>query len=322
MPTTYTNLHEIDLSLAVWLVHDTYDFIPQERAVSMTALLKPLRQIVLGARVDATNGIEDLSSRISLRMGHAIHDSIEAAWKTGYRKNLALLGIPESQIDKIRINPDPATLQPDEFPVYIEVRGTREIDGWTISGKMDMAINGRLKDIKSTSVYTYLLGRKDEDYRLQGSGYKWLHHDKITEDEIDIQFVFTDWQKALTFSRSDYPPTRVISYPVPLYTEEETENWIRSKLEDIVHYMDAPDEAIPRCTDEELWRSEPQWKYYADPTKTDGKSTKNFDNQIDANKHLAEKGKGVVKHIPGKVKACGYCKAFSVCKQKDEYVHD
>lgn len=67
---------------------------------------------------------------------------------------------------------------------------------------------------------------------------------------------------------------------------------------------------IYHCTDEELWRSDPQYKYYTDPTKTSGRST-NFDNLADAHRHLAEKGgKGVIITKPGEPKACAYCPAF------------
>ena len=64
-----------------------------------------------------------------------------------------------------------------------------------------------------------------------------------------------------------------------------------------------------------LWRDNPTWKYYANPEST--KSQKNFDNEFDAKRHLAEKRKGVVRHVPGKVKACLYCSAFTICTQKD-----
>lgn len=318
----FTNLFGIDLSLAVWLVHDSYDFVPGERAISATSLLKPVRQTILGSRIPPETVSEDLSQRISVRLGHAIHDSVEHAWKEGYQRNLSLLGTPGHIIDRVVINPEPEELKPDSIPVYIEQRGTRKIGDWKVSGKLDMAINGRLKDIKSTSVFTYVKGRKDSDYQLQGSIYRWLHQDKITEDEMDIQFVFTDHMKAMVHSVPGYPETKVVSYPVPLMSLEETENWIENRISEIATNFDAPEEALPRCSDEDLWRSEPVWKYFSDANKTDGRPQKNFDNAADANKHRAEKGKGVVVMVPGKVKACSYCKAFSICSQKDEYDHD
>lgn len=317
----FTNLHNIDISMAVWLVHDDYDFLPRERAISATALLKPTRQIILSGRVTGKS-LEDLSGRISMRLGHAIHDSIEHAWKTGYKRSLSLLGLPDKVIDRFKINPKPEDLQPGDIPVYIEQRGYRKIGDWTISGKLDMAVDGRLKDAKSTSVFSFIKGNKDENYRLQLSFYRWLHSDKITQDEGDIQFVFTDWQKSMVNTIPGYPPIRIVNHTVSLYSEEETETLIASKLEDLVRYQDASQDALPRCTDEELWRSEPVYKYYSDPTKTDGRATKNFNSLIEANNHLAEKRKGVVKTVPGQVKACLYCRAFEICEQRKEYTFD
>jgi hypothetical protein len=315
----FTNLHQIDISMAVWLVHDDYDFLPRERAISATALLKPTRQIILAGRVTG-EALEDISARISMRLGHAI--SIEHAWKTGYKRSLSLLGLPDKVIDRFKINPDPKEVQPEDIPVYIEQRGYRKLGEWVISGKLDMAVNGRLKDAKSTSVFSFIKGNKDENYRLQLSFYKWLHSDKVTDDEGDIQFVFTDWQKSMVNTIPGYPPIRIVNHTVSLYSEQETETLIASKIEDLVRYQDASQDALPRCTDEELWRSEPVYKYYSDPTKTDGRATKNFDSLIEANNHLTEKGKGVVKTVPGQVKACLYCRAFDICEQRKEYTFD
>jgi hypothetical protein len=50
--------------------------------------------------------------------------------------------------------------------------------------------------------------------------------------------------------------------------------------------------------------------YWKDPAKTEGRSTKNFDNKNDAYMRLSEDGHvGVVKEIKGQVSACKYCPA-------------
>lgn len=320
-----TNLHEIDLSLAVWLLHDEYDFNPQHNAISATGLLKPTRQIILAQRLnkmiqkgELPEQVSDISGFTSLRLGHAIHDSVEHAWKNGYRRSMELMNIPSHVIDTVRINPEKP--DPNTIPVYIEKRSERTLKGFTISGKLDFAIQGRLKDIKSTSVYTYLLGRKDEDYQWQGSIYKWLNEDIITEDEIDIQFVFTDWSKADSLHKKDYPQHRILSYSLPLHSPKETENKISRKIEEISHFREVEESQLPRCTDEDLWRSPGVWKYYSDPSNT--KATRNFDNPQDAKAFHQKAGKGVVRYVPGKVRACSYCRAFPICSQKDEYSHD
>ncbi|MDT9702117.1 hypothetical protein, partial [Streptomyces sp. P17] len=65
--------------------------------------------------------------------------------------------------------------------------------------------------------------------------------------------------------------------------------------------------------------SKPQWKYYADASKTDGRSTKNFDNKAEAHAYCQKAGKGVVKEVLGEVKRCGYCAAAPICQQRLRY---
>lgn len=320
-----TNIHGISLPLAVWLLHDDYDYVNDPNYVSATSMLKSTRQLVLSRRVNQEEREIDISTLLNSRLGSAIHDSMEKAWRANGAKALKLLGYPEHIWSNIVVNPtaDEITANPSRIPVWIEQRSFRKItiDGveYTIGGKFDQVIQGRLFDAKSTSVYTYLLNRKDEDYAMQGGIYKWLNPELITSDHVFIQFIFTDWQKARAKADPEnYPQTRVLEYPVALPSMEEVERFIASKIREIIRYKNAADEQIPYCTDQELWRSEPQYKYYADPAKTK-RSTKNFDDKAEAYAHLASKGKGVVKEVPGDVKACEFCPAFNACKQKDLY---
>jgi hypothetical protein len=107
---------------------------------------------------------------------------------------------------------------------------------------------------------------------------------------------------------------------LPLMSLQETEAWVANKLRLIEQYSMSPESEIPHCTDEELWRSEPQFKYYADPAKTSGRSTKNFPTLAEANLHMSQAGKGIVITKPGEPKRCGYCSAFEGCTQKDQYL--
>ncbi len=268
-----------------------------------------------------------------------MHDSIEKAWKVGYKRSLKLLGYPENVIDRVLINPTLEELanKQDPIPIYLEQRAFRkiEINGttYTIGGKFDMAAEGILHDNKSTSAFTWLHGTRDEEHKLQGSLYNWLDKEgftdascetpigvrRITEEFIRINYIFTDWQKMLAKTNPNYPQKRILYKDIPLMSDQETADWIRWKVGLVETYKNSPENQIPECTDEELWRSAPKYKYYADPNKVDGKSTKNFDDAVEARKHVAEKGKGIVVAVPGEVKRCGYCNAFPICTQKDRY---
>lgn len=103
-------------------------------------------------------------------------------------------------------------------------------------------------------------------------------------------------------------------------SESETGRFVANQLAEIEKYWDAPEEEIPECSDEDLWRSEPVYKYYKNPTKT-ARSTKNFDSMHDARVRMVEDGSvGIIKTVPGQVTACKYCPAFAACTQKDRLI--
>jgi hypothetical protein len=319
----YTNFSDIPLSIAVWLATDHYDHDPDPNHISATSLLKSTRQIVLSSRIVPEDNPIDLESLVASRMGTAIHDSIEKAWTKEHRiQALRALNYPDKIINKIKFNPKPEELEPDDIPVYMEQRLEKEVMGIRVSGKFDFIAEGRLEDFKSTSTFSWMSGNNDEKYRMQGSIYRWLNPDIITQDEMVIQFIFTDWNKARAISEQakGYPQKRTQMKRYPLYSYAETDMWVKRKIGDILKYKDAPDSELPFCTDEELWRTDPQYKYYKNPNST-ARSTKNFTNLAEAQLRMAQDGNvGTIKIVPGQVKACQYCPAVSICGQAKQLV--
>jgi len=321
-----TNRTDISLEMAVWLLHDEYDYVEDEHYISATGLMKPIRHILLPARIPEDKRIiPDVEDFIARALGSTLHAGIERAWKNGNHK-LALrkLGYPPSVIDRVLVNPTQEEIEAVKDPilVWIEQRAIREIGGYRVGGKFDLVCEGRVTDTKSTSVYAWLLGGKDEDYILQGSIYRWLHPDKITEDHMRINFIFTDWKKMDAKRDPKYPQSRIQHKDLPLMSIEDTEKWILTKLAQVDQFRATPERNLPACTEKELWFPDPKFKYYADPAKAQqpgARSTKNFDSKMEAHAFMAEKGKGVVLEIRGSPKRCEYCAAFPICSQKDQY---
>lgn len=317
----YLNEGNVPLAVAVFLATDHYDH--EDHTVSATALIKPIRQIILAGRVPQEDTLIDVSNLVKSRLGNAIHDSIERAWKDNYQVALTELGYPKRLIERVRVNPTPEMLaaDPDIIPVYMEQRHYKDVAGARVSGKFDFVAEGQVEDFKSTSVFTYMNNTKDDDYILQGSIYRWLAPHIITSDHMRIHYIFMDWQAARS-REPGYPPHQITSVAFPLMSLQETEQFVVNKLKQIAFFKDAPEDQLPLCTDKELWRKAPQWKYYKNPQKM-SRSTKNFDNQQDAYARLAADGNvGVVVEKPGEVVACKYCPAFSVCSQKDALIAD
>lgn len=309
--------------MAVWLATDDYDH--NDKVVSVTSLLRPIRQTVLAARVpEEEKAKEDLLGRLKSRMGTAIHDSVERTWLDPSKVQQAMeaLGYPKRLINAVVVNPDPSTVTEDQFPVYLEQRVEKQIAGFTVSGKFDAVFDGTVEDIKSTSTFSYVKGGKVEDYVLQGSMYRWLNPDIITGDTVRINYIFTDWSAASTY-QSGYPSAPQLSEEYDLMPTAQTEQWIRNRLNQIRNYCDAEESTIPFCTDEELWRTAPTWKYYKKGRANQSRATKNFDTKVDAHTYYASQNyAGEIVEVPGEVKACKWCPAFAVCTQKNQYIID
>lgn len=292
----------LPLSLAVFLVSDDYD---KQDGFSATTLLKSTRQILLGLRHQNEETVVPLSSLLASSIGSAIHKGIEMAWATP-DKALEKLSVPSRAIKAIKEN------------VLIEHRVSKPFMDTTINGKPDFILEGRLEDFKTTSVYSYIYQSNAQDYIRQGSIYRWLIPDVITEDHMVINYIFTDWSAANAKRDKSYPQTRFISQKYELMSLKETERFIKKKLESIENHWDTEDESLPLCTPEELWMDDPVFKYYRNPDKTD-RATKNFTSMAEAQRFKREQGGvGIVKEVPGKAKACNYCPVFNFCNQGQE----
>ena len=67
-----TNNHEISLPMAVWLLHDEYDYIREENYISATSLLRSTKQIILSKRVPSEAREADVVDFLAARFGHAV----------------------------------------------------------------------------------------------------------------------------------------------------------------------------------------------------------------------------------------------------------
>ena len=325
MSQRFTNVSEVPLALAVFLASDYYDFDDTPYTISTTTLLKPLRQIILPTRMSQEDGLVSLPDMMSNRLGAAVHDGIERAWLTNAGPALQALGYPPGVIRRIRINPSRTQpLEEGVIPVYLEQRLRKKVGKWTVTGKFDFIGEGRVTDFKTASVWSYQNQVNADKQTKQGSIYRWLDPELITQDEMDIIHIFMDWKGGMVKSDPTYPPQRFKKQIFPLLSVTETESFIRRKISQIEQYWDAPEDEIPLCDDEDLWRSEPVFKYYKNPAKATergSRSTKNFDNKHDATLRFIEDGSvGFVKEVPGQVTACKYCAAFPICTQKDSLI--
>jgi hypothetical protein len=317
-----TNKFQIPLSLAVWLAHDEYDRISNPKTISATSLLKPTKSVVLSLR--STEQAEvDISELVSSSLGTSIHSAIEAAWKSkGLKTTLEALGLPTKVRDNLILNPRPEELTEASIPVYMEMRSTKPIGDWFITGKFDYICDGRLEDFKSTGTYNYISQSNKDKYIQQASIYRWLNPTIITDDTFVINYIFTDWSSTKAKQEKGYPQGRLLPQKYTLMSLEETELFIKNKLTLITNYLNSTQDELPKCTDEELWAKPAVFKYYKNPqNKT--RSTKNFDTYWEAHNMYSQDGSvGEVVEVKGEVVFCKYCNAKNACNQAKQYIQE
>ena len=311
----FTNKHDASLALVTFLLHDSYDYDERTNAISVTTLMRPLRQIVLTQQFKDKSKTIDVMDLVASRMGQAIHSGCEEAWsnRETISKALQVLGATDKAINAVKINP--VSVKPGEIPVYVEQRTEREILGYILTGKFDLALDGYIHDFKSTSVWGFIYDSNASKHALQGSLYKWLNPDKITSNYINIHYIFTDWSSSK--ARQDprgYPKTRAVTKQYPLMGMPAVEEWIQFKLKQYTELKNKSQSELPLCTDEELWATQTVHKYYNNPNNM-SRATKNFNSLEEAEAHKTNKGTGIVITVPGEVKACTYCQVIDYCEQ-------
>ena len=318
MSFTYTNNHNLPLSLLVFLLHDDYEYDARSNSISATTLIRPIRQLVLAQQNKTLQKSVDVYDLVASRMGSAIHTMCETAW--GTEKNITtackILGMSDSVRKSLIINPE--TPDASRIPIYVEQRTEKEIGGYIVTGKFDLVLDGNLHDYKSGSVWGFIYDSNADQYAKQGSIYKWLNPDKITSEFTTINYIFTDWSASKAKQDKNHPQRRVTTKKYPLWSVEKTEEWIQNKLDLLTKLKHLPQSALPQCTDEELWATETVYKYFKNPDKM-SRATKNFASMDEALiRKSADGDVGTIKVVPGEVKACRYCPVVDICNQAND----
>jgi hypothetical protein len=307
----YTNERNIPLSVAIWLAREMYDRDPSY--ISGSELERSNRQIVLSRRT--TQDI-DLSQLVAARLGNAINDAIDAAWKSDrLMEYVRLAGF--NPLFEYEVNP--VIPDPQKSAVYIQKRYEEPFMGRVLSGAPDMIFNRRLFDYKSTAVFLYQK-KKPEDYLWQLTTYRYLARDYIDDNVATIQFILKDWSRARA-KDPNYPQTPCPTMLVPVGTVEECRQRLERRITEIETLMSAEDEEIPYCTDEELWRDPDRFAYYKNPSAPPtSRATRVFDTLLEAQAYQAtQAGIGRIDVRKGEPRACDYCPASTICQQRAKW---
>lgn len=143
-----------------------------------------------------------------------------------------------------------------------EQRFYLDIDGVKLGGQIDLfdRETETLWDYKVSSVYKAMSDDKLEWAKQANVNKLLCEHNGFHPKKLAILLVMKDWKRKEAEFKADYPKCAIQEIPLPIWREEETLAYIKSRinLHNAAKLIEVED-AIPVCTEEERWAKPTTW---------------------------------------------------------------
>ena len=137
-----------------------------------------------------------------------------------------------------------------------------DIDGVKLGGQIDLfdRETETLWDYKVSSVYKAMSDDKLEWTKQANVNKLLCEHNGFHPKKLAILLVMKDWKRKEAEFKADYPKCAIQEIPLPIWREEETLAYIKSRinLHNAAKLIEMED-AIPVCTEEERWAKPTTW---------------------------------------------------------------
>ena len=224
-----TNIYNLPQPFVDLVSGDTYSKV--ESDITTTGLAQPPKIAELTRR-HSSEITMDASEKVWTMMGTANHYVLE---------QIALRN-PERYVTEKRF--------------YVD------IDGVKLGGQIDLfdRETETLWDYKVSSVYKAMSDDKLEWTKQANVNKLLCEHNGIHPKKLAILLVMKDWKRKEAEFKSEYPKCAIQEIPLPIWREEETLAYIKSRinLHNAAKLIEVED-AIPVCTEEERWAKPTTW---------------------------------------------------------------
>ena len=206
----------------------------------------------------------------------------------------------------------------------VEERLSVEIDGWKISGAIDLQIKGdnfiEIRDYKTVSAWSVMNEKIEWEQQLNLYAYLVEQVKKIPVISVGIVAIIRDWSRRDAANREGYPEAPVKEIPIKLWPFEQREAFIKERihLHANCEFEVETDGDLPACTPEEMWEKPTMWAV----KKVGGARARSVHttNQ-EALETLAKLGKAYEIEVrPGSRTRCeSFCPVSNYCQQWRDY---
>jgi hypothetical protein len=277
-----TNKHNLPQPLVNVLENDTYS--KGDARISVTGLLMPPRIAMLRKR--HAHQIEaDVSESIWAILGRAIHTVLEA-------------GADEQHLSEERL--------------FID------IDGWRVSGALDLQKRGNMvaiTDYKFTSAYAVMNEKSDWAKQLNAYAHLVRKAKGWDVENLSICAIIRDWSRHRAANERDYPQSPVVRVPITVWPPDFAEGFMHGLVHKhrLALANEAMGEELPPCDDDDRWMRPTQ---YAAKKVGNKRARRVFEDEQQARDFAAINGL-VVEVRPGEPIRCtgDYCKVSAWCAQ-------
>lgn len=208
----------------------------------------------------------------------------------------------------------------------VEQRINGELDGWRVSGAIDLQIvrdDGiEINDYKTVGAWGVM--NEKIEWEQQLNCYAWLV-EKVKEipvTKLGIVAIVRDWSRRDAETRSGYPKAPVVVLDIPLWSMEGREEYIRNRIHAHSEALFAAEtnEALPPCTPAECWEKP---AVYAIKKEGATRAKSLHQTEYEATIALEKAGNGYVMEFrPGERTRCAnFCPVSQWCDQYKEYLN-
>jgi hypothetical protein len=206
----------------------------------------------------------------------------------------------------------------------VEERLHAVLDGWSISGAIDLQIvqeDGiHVSDYKTVSVWSVM--NEKIEWEQQLNIYAWLVETvkKVPVTGLSIVAIIRDWSRRESTLKEEYPNAPVKEIPITVWPYEERTQFIRSRLNEHSVALLAAEtkEDLPLCTPAEMWEKPTTWAI----KKVGGvRAKKVCYTEEEANDELEKAGEGYAIEVRqgGRTRCENYCPVRDFCGQWKDY---
>jgi hypothetical protein len=210
----------------------------------------------------------------------------------------------------------------------IEQRLHAHVDGWHISGAIDLQVitpeGIEISDYKTTSAYKVMAGSMDWEEQLNVYAYLVESQKKVPVTKIQIVAIIRDWSAREAAYKEGYPKAPIVVLDIPLWPFENREQFIRDRItaHSDATFAQETDEELPECTPKDMWERPTSYAIMKDG----GVRAKS----VHASKDEAEKAWAEIKDYtkykiverPGeRIRCAGYCQVSKFCSQYRQFLN-